>query len=636
MKTMYGTAVSNASAINRANKERNDQLYASNKQIENDYNAAAIAYESGNGYDNLSLGAKSVYDSQVGTNSNNYDPKSELVTKERDDMNFFERAGHTMGDVLGHATMGVLKFGENVMDVGATIFGADEDWIATDHVEGLMGDALREGTSGSYLYEGDGKVGGVIRDVSTGVGQMLPSVLMSAIPVVGPALGKASFITSAAGGGMERSLQHEGTTRGEAVLYGGLSGGLEGLIESMSGGIAGTGKAFAGSIGKSIGKSSGKAIAQTGAKATARKAAGAFVGEGLEEVASDLADPLLSSIYKGEVDYSETSAQSLANTFLVGGLTGSVMSGGQAIARKASPTMDIKTKMAEIDELNKGIDNSFASGKITAKQRDVARQDIAYLSNSARAKFLKQNSTKQASLAAKLNSGNPSFMSGLGLQQNEGGEYSAVAMDNQPSAVLDNRYYAPSLMGKERELQEGLAEQGAKVYSGELTASESANFDKLKRVHNAISNKGQKNSKILLAETSADFNSYLDGNVMVIGKDMLESDAWQSKLVHESQHFAEGSKKGRAYTNYIWNNTDKDKAIDLVLNSKYGITKNDVDTLKEVIKKGTLTESHKNLISEVVAIQSEVLFGNEKMIEQLVKNKPNLAVKIYRILHFQQ
>ncbi len=628
MKTMYGTAVSNANQINAANKQRNDQLYANNKQIENDYNAAAIAYESGNGYDNLSSGAKSVYDRQVGTSSNNYDPMQDHIKKEREDMGFFERAGHTLGDFLGHTTMGVLKFGENIMDVGATIFGADEDWIATDHVDGLMGDALREGTRGSYMY--DNKVGSIARDVSTGVGQMLPSVLISAIPYVGPALGKASFITSAAGGGMERAFA-DGASRGEALVYGGLSGGLEGLIESVSGPTMGMGK----SLISKLGKGSAKATAKTGGLATAKKVAGAFVGEGLEEVTSDLADPLLSSIYKGEVDYSETSAQSLANTFLVGGLTGSVMGGGQALARKASPTMDIRTKMAEIEELNKGIDNSFASGKITQKQRDVARQDIAYLSNSAQTKFLKQNSTKQASLAGTLSAGNPSFMSGLGLQQNEGGGYSAVAMDNQPSAPLDNRYYSPSLMGKEKAIQQGLAQQGTKVYSGELNNIEKANYNEFLRNQNKLAERGGRATKIVLSEKSPKFNAYLDGDVIVLGKDTLADGSWRQHLIHEQGHFAENTKQHRAYIDNILSETDtseKNSIDDRILKSDYGITQEDIDTYKDARATGTMTNKHRLYEKEFTAMQGEVLFGDKSKLDRLAVDKPSVVVKMYRAI----
>lgn len=75
----------------------------------------------------------------------------------------------------------------------------------------------------------------------------------------------------------------------------------------MSGGIGGVGKGLLDSVGKSAVK--------TGIRGGIGRAAKTFIGEGLEEVASDLLDPVLAGIYKHKIDYSGVTPDSLLNTF---------------------------------------------------------------------------------------------------------------------------------------------------------------------------------------------------------------------------------------------------------------------------------------------------------------------------------
>lgn len=336
-----------------------------------EYDKAESAFKVGttDAYNSLSDSAKTHYDNIDNIYQKQIKDEQARQKAERDEMGWLERTAHTVGDVLGNAVGGFLKFGENIVDAGATIFGADEEWIKKDRVGDGYGKLLKEGTKGSYLN--DSKAGEITRNVANSVGNMLPSVLLNAVPVVGTGLSSASFVANASGGGIEKALQ-EGATREKALGYGALSGLTEGAIEAISGGIGGVGKGIA----QSVGKGAIKSVPKTGFKAGAKKVIGNMIGEGLEEVASDAIDPLYKAMYTGKIDYSDTN---FLDTFAIGALSGGVMQGGQKLYNRVNPQSDFRNKLAEINEIKHGIDENFAKGKLTAEQYNVAMEDINYL-----------------------------------------------------------------------------------------------------------------------------------------------------------------------------------------------------------------------------------------------------------------
>lgn len=206
------------------------------------------------------------------------------------------------------------------------------------------------------------------------------------------------------------------------------------------------------------------------------------------------------------------------------------------------------------------------------------------------------------------------------------------------SVGIDNRYYSPSLYGKEQVLSDALSKQGSKVYSGQLTQLEQDNFVKLKNTMSALSEKGLVPSKFVLSETSPKYNAYLDGDTIVIGKDMLESDQWQKALTHELTHFAENSPEYAKMAKFIIdNNNIEADSIDKLF-KKYQINDIEVDeflteltngTLYKRIADGTASQEQITLLNEVVSDKMSDILGNEEMIARLVRKEESLARKIY-------
>ena len=139
----------------------------------------------------------------------------------------------TIADVGGNVGLGMAKGIEGIMDAGATVgawgaraIGADRaeqkirDFIVKDHFgdDGSFSDAMVD--AGSLL--GNGKAGDIIRGVSQGVGQMLPSVAAAIITGGGSVAGMTALGLSAGGGGVEEALvrdaDHHTLGRRDALL----------------------------------------------------------------------------------------------------------------------------------------------------------------------------------------------------------------------------------------------------------------------------------------------------------------------------------------------------------------------------------------------------------------------------------
>ena len=269
-----------------------------------------------------------------------------------------ENTGGLLGGVgytLGRVGLGALRGLEGIWDfaVGgiADLFGADE-WAYEQATESPFDDLTTELDAWYNPSEFMQFVG----DVGAGVGQMLPSVAVAAIPGAGPALSTAMFTTSAAGMGVSDAAKTTGELGAKEWLYGGASGAVEGAIEKLSGGIGGT----------KLGTVLGKQVA----KSTAGKVAATFVGEGLEEVASDLIDPALRRV-TGVDPEATVDVEQLPNTFLVGGAAGALLGGGSRVVNAARSggfnNLNAREDLATIREAQSKGNTLQNEGKLSAK-----------------------------------------------------------------------------------------------------------------------------------------------------------------------------------------------------------------------------------------------------------------------------
>lgn len=583
--------------------------------------------------------------------------------KEKESQNFLVRGLSTIGDLAANVITGAVKGLEGIYDLGAGIVGGiggifDKDFqssvqehIAYDWTTETIGNPLQELTKYSYL-----KDGGIIESVASGVGQMLPAVAVTvatgglgAPAAVAQGASLATLGVSAAGNATEQAY-NDGAGYWQGLGYGVASGAVEVATEKLGGGL--TGNVF----GRGLLDGVGKTVADTGFKRIVKGA----LEEGAEEVISELANPALKSIYKGKSafgDYKDPEYwKGVGEAGLVGGLTALAYGGtvGRVVNSARGINEDISESIAQVETLEKKRNNLFADDRLT-QQTDTKIADgiranyqnvetaLKKASDKNRAKFIKNYRLSEAfDTDGSMKS---DFAARIGITQNSqnaantsetvqaGTEANGAAQT--PLASLDTRYYHPSLRGQEQRITEQLAKQGAKVFSGELTETERTNYSKFKKAFNALSQRGLVQPDFVIAESSDNFYSYLDGKTVVLGKDALESDVWQQKIIHEVEHFTEGTKEWADFASFVFNETDTSEAVQSILRKNYGITQADVDSLLTALAEGNLTDNQRLLVSEVVAEQSEVLLGNEQTIQRLATTKRSLARKLYdRIKNF--
>lgn len=571
----------------------------------------------------------------------NISDSAEAQTASQSEASPFVRTFATAGDVIGNVLTGAAKGLEGIFDLGASIVGAiggifdsnfQEDVkeiVAYNAADEWIGQPLNELTSDSYLPEG-----GFIENVASGIGQMLPAVLL-AIPTGGSSLASlGTMAVSAAGTGTESAFQ-DGADYYAGLGYGVASGAVEAVTEKMFGGAT---KAI---FGKGA-LDAGKAVASTGIKRIAKNA----LEEGAEEIASELASPALKGIYKGGEAFEEYTqgdywkgvleaggvgaATSLAYTGTVGNI---LAKKGKALSNRET---DINDSLEAIGRQKRAAEQLFAENALTEiNERKISANIRRNYENIQRA-LTKSKPEKRAEMIEKFSLG--SAFDSDGLMKAD----FAATLGIEGDTNADTRYYSPSLRGQEEYINQRLEELGTRIYSGELTQEEQARYDKLKKVQNALSQKGLISSKLVLADTAAEFDSFLNDDIIVMGKDALESDVWQQKIIHETVHFTERTKEWEDFASFILNETDTEAAIQSVLQRDYGATKEDVDAVRAAMSDGKLdtsqlTDKQMLLVSEAVAYQSEALFGSEQMLEKLASTKTSLAHRILeRIRHFIQ
>lgn len=571
------------------------------QEAQTSYDTAVNTLKSGGDVYSLDDSARAMYRNIQAELARQQREEQERLKKEREQMSGIERFGHTLGDFFGRVGAGAYKAGENIVDYFGTMFGADEDWIKRDFAREHILDHLNNNLKGSYLN--DGKFGNMVQNVAFGFGNMLPSLALNAVPYVGGALSTASFMVNAAGGSTERALQ-EGATRGNALLYGTLSGISEGAIEKISGGIGGVGKGIVQSVGKSAGKS---AVAK-GVLGTAKKYTGRMIGEGLEEVASDVIDPLLRATYTGKVDYSDVSAGSLAETFGVGAMTSGLMLGGQAMAHNATAANRVRTKLGELNEVKAALDKRYYDGKLTEAQYKQGLSDINWLAEKTIKTMNRVSDRKAEKIVDKVgekrleNAGIVQANGKFNVNQANTGAYNYKAMTPSLANKVESLAYQPTSAELTAE-QESLVKDYGKINNGKASIVFTDDIGAVTEDGNRLSANG----------------AYSDGVIYI---SRTAENPLREVMKHEFTHALEGSKAYGKFASFVIDEIQKSP----VLQKEYGdFAKTFIETAEQY---QGVTADERAVVSEIVAKYSERLFSDPKAINRLARANKGLAMKV--------
>lgn len=329
-----------------------------------------------------------------------YEKKSNNNKQENNvELNPFEKLYYGAMDVAENVKKGVLNAGEGILDTATSLLAKGMDLINLENASQGLQDFTKRNLTDEYINSnfnkamtyglGSSIVGfddikkkeeanelpEIIDTISQGVGSGLGFV---ALGNIGGAIGGANKVAqltpiglSAMGSGTQQAL-NEGANLDEALGYGALSGATEVMSEALVGKVLGK---LGGSAFNKIGgvlpleKQLGGKVVKSGVSSTIKNALSSFGEEGLEEVVSDLINPLAQMLtYKKNNGYNELfnangGIENLIETFLVGGLSGGLLSGASNI-QKLSTFGDKGTALLENAEIINGYNNSIKQAEL--------------------------------------------------------------------------------------------------------------------------------------------------------------------------------------------------------------------------------------------------------------------------------
>lgn len=594
------------------------------------------------------------------------------LEEEKNNQNFFVRAGHTVGDIVANVLTGMTKGIEGLVDFGMGISGAvgglfDKDFqdntkelIAYDWTGETFGNALQD--TFKYSYTNDGKVGEIVENVASGIGQMLPAIAITvatggagAPTAISQAASLTYFGASAAGTATEEAF-NDGADYWAGLGYGVATGAVEVATEKMFGGAT---KAL---TGAGIFDGITKSVADTGLKRIAKN----VIEEGVEEVVSELANPTLKSIYKGKDAFKEYEDieywKGVGKAGVVGSLTALAYSGsvGYGLSKAGvgyvGKEADIADSLNEISSLKEQANRYQAGGTLDyiteQKIADMTRKNylniektLKSLSEEKRAKYIKKFSLDKAFNPDGLMSDRLSALFNVSSGESETSlnreSYSFNLRGSEDIIKNDlDKIKADSAAQLASEKNISLEEANNqigdfKVFDGEMSIKARESRNKFNKALNYLNKVSGSDVSFVITEENSTFNGVLLDGKIFIGEDAFENNTWAETLVHEYTHFAEGTDEYYKYINFLSKNEDITAKAEKTVQKNYNF---DANKLEEIIKKlennADITAEERKYFdayrTEVGAHQSEYLLGNEAFIDRLVAREANLARKIIK------
>lgn len=613
--------------------------------------------------------------------------------QEKANQSFLVRGLSTVGDIVANVLTGAVKGLEGIVDLGIGLVGGiggifDGDFqeraknaIAYDWTGETFGNALQEALKYSYTTNG-----GIIENVASGIGQMLPSVVVSiatagagAPAAVAQAASLATLGVSAAGTSTEEAFQ-EGADYWAGLGYGTASGLVEVGTEKMFGGAT---KAL---TGAGILDGVTRSVADTGIKRIAKNA----LEEGFEEVVSELANPALKSIYKGSEAFNDYGNldywKGVGEAGLVGSLTALAYSGtvGYGLSKVGvgyvGKEADIADSLSEIATLKEKANNLQANGELigvneqkiadtTKKNYQNIEKVLQGVSEDKRSKLIEKFNLDKAfntdgSMSGQLSSwfnsvgesaevsdGSQNELASLKKDSysfNLRGQEQTIASDlDAISENLANKYMAAEQeKGNNITIEQAREQVGkVKVFDGEMSDNAKQSRNKFNKALNYLNKESGANLSFVVTESNDAFNGLvIDDRAMYIGEDQFEKGTWAETLVHEYTHLSEGSEEYAKLVDFLSSdnvlvddgNGGKvelwKKGQESVFDKNYGFDREKIQEIHDKIANAqelTADEQKyfKDFMSEVGAHETQYLLGNEEFIDRIVARDSSFAKK---------
>lgn len=231
--------------------------------------------------------------------------------------------GNTGMELIFGVVAGLDQFASGVKNLGNAIKG-EEDYIAPS-VGQIMSGMVREDLEDNGFKIFGNSLGQIGYDAINTTANMLPSMLVSQIPVVGQVAGAALLGASSAGNAYAEMI-NLGYDKGQARSYATLVGASEAGLQYLLGGISSLGGAAKGGLTKlalsKVDNAFGRVAIQLG---------GSMLSEGMEESLQTILEPWFKSITTG-ADFEAPDIDEVLYSGLLGALTAGVLEGGGTVS----------------------------------------------------------------------------------------------------------------------------------------------------------------------------------------------------------------------------------------------------------------------------------------------------------------
>ena len=141
-------------------------------------------------------------------------------------------------------------------------------------------------------------------------------------------------------------------------------------------------------------------------------------------------------------------------------------------------------------------------------------------------------------------------------------------------------------------------------------------------------------SNLVVADMAGEDNGAVFGNTIVLNRKQLsKEDGWARTLIHEVEHLTEGTKDWETLAHFLLSSGNSDPAFEAVARNYF---KGDETVGESALAKfraeggafADLNEQEQLFLAELIAHETEVLFGSERMLKRLAKEKRSLAKRL--------
>lgn len=417
--------------------------------------------------------------------------------------------------------------------------------------------------------------------VVEGISRMAPSLLVGT--ATGGLGGLLTMSFSAGGSAMKEGLD-KGMTYDQSLLYGIGSGALEGLVESAFGGIPGLGQGTVGNVfKKGMSGKIGKVLVD-------------MTGEGIEEVISTFAQPLIENIVTDPTqNYVMADPEEFVESFVLGVLISGILQAPGAVI--------------ENSQLQKDIQEGKYQQELELAQ-DILSQQPG-LSESILDPFIQSDYVKDDLQVA--------------LEGIQGKDELQTALESMQQGETEVIEETDELFRELRNISPETTVTETVIEDGSLT-DRSIEVDKLNNFIEKLNDSLPEGDKVKVEIVDFPGNERGSYSKGVIKINRNTKTPYIDIVKHELTHFMKSSDLYQEYEDLILTKFDQEGILD---SERERITKLYRDRYAQegiTLSEPALAEL---VNEEIVAEFSESLFQDEARIRDLAEKNPNLFRKIY-------